>query len=118
MKKIIVIILLFLIASSFQFYQTNADENDTLTLVTYKIAPLVRISKEPSSQEDQDFENALDKIECELYFNKSNSVFKMVEKLDLENDFSYKLATNFASGTYYTDLIAKIKIEQIRILGE
>jgi GLPGLI family protein len=118
MRKIAIIMLLFLLTSSFKLYQTKTVENDTLTLVTYKIVPLIKISDTPLTQEDVDFEKALDKIECELYFNKNQSIFKMVDKLEYDNDFSYQMASAFASGTYYTDLISKKKINQNQDFGE
>jgi len=52
-------------------------------------------------------------FEFELYFDKSKSIFKLVDKIDLDDQsVEYKIARGLSNDLFYRDLLKKEKINQ------
>jgi GLPGLI family protein len=103
--------MLFATYNSFT-QQKGIQANDALTRVVYRVGLPTRLP-ENTEKLDADTEallKSLDQIEFELYYNKTNSVFKIIEKLGVENDYSYQMAVAYVGGTHYTDIPNKKKI--------
>lgn len=96
---------------------------DTIAVnkVIYKIRMPARENKSKSPQAEKfinDIANGLELVECQLWFNNTKSVFKIVDKLAGDNDKNYGLGAIQASGIYYKDTRNKVKIMQQDIRGE
>ncbi|MEN2489153.1 GLPGLI family protein [Flavobacterium sp. B11] len=77
--------------------------------VTYKLMPPERLKDKEFSKEDIEdmlkFEQAHEKVECELYYSKNKSVFSIVEQpLSYENVDYYAFIASLVSNRYYLDL--------------
>ncbi|WJS96295.1 GLPGLI family protein [Flavobacterium johnsoniae] len=98
----------------------NIDSSD-VNKVIYKIRMPPRDNKFKSPQAEKfinDIANGLELVECQLLFNKTSSVFKIIDKLVADNDKTYGLGAIQASGIYFKDTKNKIKIMQQSIRGE
>ena len=118
MKKICI----FFVMISFSL---QAQKNDDLvTVVKYKMvkAGFEKSSSNTTSKELQnmaeDMFNAYDKVECELIYDKNKSLFRQVEKLGMDDDRAYKMASVFVNGNYIRDNIKNEKVKQHRIEDE
>ena len=130
MTKYIKKIFLILILVSFQGNSKIKDavvgdiKDSLVTRVIYKISnPSAETNLDNVKNLDivnflKERNKAYDLIECELLFNKNESFFKIIDKLDLEIDKSYGLVSIFAKGEYYKNIIEKTKIKKIEIHGE
>lgn len=56
--------------------------------------------------------NALNNIECVLVFNTDFSVFREVDKMEIDNDPYQKMASIFVAGTYFNDRKNDVQIKQ------
>lgn len=92
----------------YKIRQATTPENDSLEMRTSPVAKKLA---------DKTM-NALEEVECELFFDTTSSLFRRKEKLALEKDFGYRSASVFAGGVRYKNLKDKIKIEQRHSLGE
>lgn len=96
---------------------------DSISCVTYKMGLIPNETidnKVRSIEEKKRFEErkaASELIECKLYFTKDKSISSMVEKLDVENPFVYKMMAIRAQGVYFKDINTKEKIEQTSFGG-
>ncbi|AKA35479.1 GLPGLI family protein [Flagellimonas lutaonensis] len=61
---------------------------------------------------------AIYEIKAELFFDEHRSIYKIRPNLELENDFSHKIAKIIAGGVWYKNLKTKSKIERINSMGE
>jgi GLPGLI family protein len=103
-----------------QAKKDNKIVKDAINYVIYKMAKQ-QYNTDNTKVKNEQYENmvnAFDKIECGLYFTKSKSVFKMVDKLEPNNDISYQLAAVFAEGEYYKDIIARTRVKHVDEFGE
>ncbi|QDO93265.1 GLPGLI family protein [Formosa sediminum] len=62
--------------------------------------------------------NALNNKECVLVFNKDFSVFREVDKIELDNDPYQKMASIFIGGTYYCDRTKQKFVKQKEFSGK
>lgn len=119
MKNKTLIILIFLLT----FSLNHSQEKEQVTRVLYKvIKPEPIKSTEVKNPEIKKLLNEVSEeyknIECELFYTQSKSLFKKINKLDLENKKAYQMASVFANGLYYKDLTSKEKIVQKELYGE
>ena len=120
MKYFLTISLFLLFTNS-----NNAAEIDSvLTRVIYKMAkPFVekKTNTTVSPEVQRILENrakAYDLVECELLYNKTRSIFKIIEKLSIDDEMAYGMVAIFARGIYYKDLKNQKKIKQVEVHGE
>ncbi|UQD55253.1 GLPGLI family protein [Flavobacterium sp. K5-23] len=121
LKALVFILLVFNISVvCSQDKNDNKGVSDVVNYVVYKMAEMqqVNVNNSPKNLQYEEMISAFDKIECGLYYTKSKSVFKMIDKLELNNDISYQLAAVFAEGQYYKDIIAGTKIKHTEEFGE
>ncbi len=115
--RIIVILLLSNIIFS---------QND-IALVKYRIIKIDNNSSDKIEFESKndskilkkvrEITGSLDDVECQLFFDNKISLFKTKEKLELNEDFNYKMAKVLAGGIRYKNLNTKEKIERRNSLG-
>ncbi|WP_395045065.1 GLPGLI family protein [Flavobacterium sp.] len=118
MKKTSLLIILFIQSISiFSQNQTNR--------VIYKVGLIESQSQELKNQSDErknfvsEVKENLSKLECELIFNNSCSVFKVIEKINPNEDsFAYKKAKNFVNGLYYKNMQDSLKVTQVELSGK
>lgn len=102
----------------------SAQQPAKVTRVTYKMTKPVRDKpSDPTvSPGVRDFlaerEKAYDKVECELLYTTQKSIFRLIDKLELEGDTAYGLVAIFASGIYYKDLTTHRKIKEMDLHGK
>ncbi|HQA73505.1 MAG: GLPGLI family protein [Flavobacterium sp.] len=99
-------------------------QNANTTKVIYKISkPTVEKKLEtPTNSDIRAFldkrDEAYDLVECELIYTNKKSLFKIIDKLEFENNQAYGLVAIFASGVYYKDLNENYKSKLLEIQGE
>jgi len=101
-------------------------QND-IALVNYKIIKIddnsSGINKYESINDSKilkkvkEITSSLDDVECQLFFDNKTSLFKTKEKLELNDDFNYKMAKVLAGGIRYKNQNTKEKIERRNSLG-
>jgi GLPGLI family protein len=96
MKKTIIYYFIFLSASIFSQQKTMKVVYKAEYLVSNMQKKISEQSLETKQYINQYLEN-YSKIEMELLFNNEESLFKPVEKLDIDNEMFYKLALNSVS---------------------
>lgn len=112
-------LLLLLLILSVTLHSQNIAE--PIACVTYKVGLIPNeaidtITKSVEQRKRIEENNvAMELIECELYYTKNISIYKMVDKLDVGSAFVYnKMASmSSAKGLYYKDIKVKEKIKQI-----
>lgn len=119
MNKFTLTILILL-----SFNTKNFCQDSFVTKVIYKISKpeVEKTNDENVSANVKSFlkerNSAYDLVECELIYNKTKSLFKIIDKLNYKEDKFYGLVAIFASGIYYKDIETKIKKKQLEIQGE
>ncbi|MFH6995227.1 hypothetical protein [Flavobacterium sp. FlaQc-48] len=93
------------------YCQSNLDINK----VIYRLRPPEGVKDKEFNKEEIDdmlkFEQAYERVECELYYTKSKSVFTIIEKpLSYENLDYYVLVASLVSNKYYLNLDSQKKI--------
>jgi GLPGLI family protein len=117
-KKIILSITLFVALTA---CKVQGQQKDTISCVHYK---LLVPDKNPNAIENEESEHteqmrqAHDRVECELYYSKTKSLFKPVEKMEINKDFGYLVISSFVSDLHYKDLSTKKKVFTTDALGE
>lgn len=91
--------------------------------VIYRLKPPERLKDKEFNKEEIDdmlkFEQAYEKVECELYYTKNKSVFTIVEQpLSHENIDYYALVASLVSNKYYLNLDSQKKICYEEMGGE
>ncbi|MBG6110580.1 GLPGLI family protein [Flavobacterium sp. CG_23.5] len=123
-KSIFFIVSFFCLAVFLSF--NSIDANDPVIAVYYKMgryadAPnKVNANISPNIQlKIDEYEKAKNNVELALYFKKRVAVFKLVDKLNIEdNNPIDKLIAITAGGTRYCNNDSKQRIKQIETLGE
>ena len=94
-----------------------------ITKVIYKTQNRYEYETE-NSQNDSKFMSDLNenqtKIEFELLFDSNSSVFRVIPKMDIQNDIKYKVAIAISGGTkfFYKNNLRKEKICQMDFQGQ
>lgn len=129
MKLKLFLILIF-ISTLFSSY--NYDE-DNITCVTYKMLEPLKAENENINKKlnDENLPENLkislkktneykSQIELELYYNKTQSLYKIIDKMDTNDDFSLTVAKILLGGDQirYKDLTKKEKLFQIETSGQ
>lgn len=102
----------------------GTEKDSVLTKVIYKIGkPFVEKKTTTTTIPNiinfmKERDQAFDLVECELLYTKNESLFQLVDKLELENNRSYGLVALFARGIYYKNLSSHKKIKQVELHGE
>lgn len=109
MKKGIFLLLLIVIYSCNSLVKTStSQDNDSNICVIYKFTP-ASVKQDKAKKEETEYLasifNENYNIELELVFNKNKSVFKLIDKVDLEEDRNYQLISGLANRgkVYYND---------------
>ncbi|MEW5676705.1 GLPGLI family protein [Flavobacterium enshiense] len=116
MKKLF---LFFLIVSFSLKAQKSNDE--LFTVVTYKMVKAdFNISEENTGRKElkemaEDMFKAYDKVECELLYNKEKSLFRKIDKIEMDGDKAYRMASVFVNGNFIRDNKKNEKIKQTKI---
>ena len=117
MKKIILIFILSFTSNIFC-------QDSSVTRVIYKVSkPIIEKSNDNNISPNVKFflkerNEAYDMIECELIYNKTKSLFKIIDKLNYKEDKFYGLVSILASGKYYKDIDKRVKKQQLEIQVE
>ena len=113
------IFFLFFVLTGF-YYSLHAQTKNKISCVTYKIGRIVNDSPKKSVRSTEmkdhfaEIANTLNEIEFSLFFTKSKSLFKAVEKLYSASESAAAMALNISNGNniYYKDTVEKEKITQ------
>lgn len=114
-KIILLSIITLFIATSFKIASKSDDYIGNC--VTYK----VNVYRDPNGDTSKDkLMQKTDLFEYELYYNKSISVFKSVDRMqeDDNDDHLFQLVKRLAGGLCYKDIEKKEKLTQIESFGE
>lgn len=102
------------------YYSLHAQSKSKISCVTYKVGRIVNDSPKKSVRSTEmkdhfaEIANTLNEIEFSLFFTKSKSLFKAVEKLYSASESAAAMALNISNGNnvYYKDTVEKEKITQ------
>lgn len=112
---------LLFIAVGYTLPQEVKSQSETqISCVTYKIGRIINDSPKKSVRSEElknhfaEVANTLNEIEFSLFFTKSKSLFKVVEKLYSASESAAAMALNISNGNnvYYKDTVEKEKITQ------
>nr|WP_309757060.1 GLPGLI family protein [Flavobacterium sp.] len=123
--------LLFLLILFSSVTNKNKIDNKT-TYVTYKLGSYYVSSNDFEKKTGNDsvltkrkkvlekIENNKSMLEFELLFDKNSSLFKLVDKMVLEKNMDYKIASIVNGGnlTHYKNIKAKEKMYQVEFQGQ
>lgn len=115
---------LVLLLIVFSIFVSVTNSQNRLTVVKYKILDNKTNSKISLSKKDsllsKNFIKSLeylDQVECELVFNNEMSLYNIIPKISLRDNFDYKIAKAVAGGIHFKDISKKIKINQTNSFG-
>ncbi len=118
MKKIFITLLVSTIFNAFS--QIQIKENDFIK-VTYKTnLKSDLLDSNPNKTElEKKISSYQEKLEYQLIFNSSKSIFRPVENIDFDDQtVEYKITRGLSNELYYKDLLKKEKIKQTTSLDE
>lgn len=86
--------------------------------VTYKVEMAIDQNVSVTNKDLLSIIEGMKSIEFKLYYNKKESLFKKIEKMDKENNRGYNMASRLVSGIYYKNQENQEKIKQVDCFGE
>ena len=121
--KYIIYICAFLAYNTLKGQNTNKVKEYSITKVIYKIQNHYEYEAENLDNDSKfmsDLTENQNRIEFELIFDKNISIFKVVQKMDIQNDIKYKVAMAISGGTkiYYKNNLEKEKKYQTEFQGQ
>lgn len=120
-RKYFLLIILFIFCAG-----VKAQEQNEVSYVNYKMklsSPTNKAKNDTLKNNDlnkkaKEVMQSIYDIECELYFTKTRSLFRVKHNLRLEEDYNYKIVKRAAGGIKIKDLENKTKIEHKQSYGE
>lgn len=112
----------------FYFILPNCFSQNTLVSVTYKLSKGNGVKQnvdkidEASTKTNEVLSGVsknLELVEFIMYCNEYSSIYFIIDKMQIAEDFTYKIASRLGgNGIYYKNIKKKIKINQKDALGE
>jgi GLPGLI family protein len=111
---------ILVIISTISSFSQNEKQFNT-TKIIYKSS--VETDNSKPNKNISDLQNKIasyhDKFEYELIFNSSKSIFRMVNKISIDDEsIEYKITKGLASDLYFKDQLNKEKIKQVNSFDE
>ncbi|UPS92486.1 GLPGLI family protein [Bizionia sp. M204] len=98
----------------FCIHISTAQQHETISTIHYKVKVIDDLKNQNLDNSIKNRITAINKasqlIECRLQFNSKESVFYQVEKMALDTDPYYNMASIFIRGLYYTSTQDSVKI--------